>query len=101
MPSRFPSLTCICAKVVVLGLCLLASGCYVDRQARFDMIQREAEDAEAQADARLAADVAACAGDPDCLRAAFDEYARAMREVQATRDARVDAELERDRAKKW
>ncbi len=100
MPSRLSSRSCFCAKAATFGLCLLMSGCHLDQQARFDAIQREAEAAEARADARLAADEEACAGDPDCLRAAGDEYARAMRELQATRDARVDAELERGRTRK-
>jgi hypothetical protein len=81
------------------GLWLSGSGCYLDREARFDIIEREAAKAEARAEATLKADEAACDGDPDCLRIAGDRYAAAMREIQATRDARVDAELARDRGR--
>lgn len=79
------------------GLWLSASGCYQNNEARFDVIRREAEAAEARAEAMLAAREATCDGHPGLLRSVFHDYTQTMREIQATRDARVDAELERGR----
>lgn len=76
---------------------MLSSGCYLNQEARLEIIEREAVVAEARADADFAADKEACAGDPECLREAGERYAAAMRQVQATRDARVDALLEDSR----
>ena len=57
----------------------------------------EAAMAVARADERLDEELEACGDDVDCRHAAIEKHAAAMREIQATRDARVDAFLEESR----
>lgn len=85
------------AKASAVGLWLMVSGCSLSHEQRIEVIRREAADAETRAEEMLATAQEACAGDPDCLRATVDEYARRTREIQAMQDARIDAELERAR----
>jgi hypothetical protein len=80
-----------------LGLCLLTCGCSSSQQRRIEVIRQEAADAEVRADETLAADLEACAGDPDCRRLAIDAYAQSIREIQAKQDQEINAELERGR----
>ena len=61
------------------------------------IIEREAAMAVARADERLDEELEACGDDVDCRHAAIEKHAAAMREIQATRDARVDAFLEESR----
>lgn len=81
-----------------MGLAAVLSGCDLNQRARFDLINEQAAIAEARADRTLATDEQGCRGDPDCLAGAMAEYAEAMRQIQAIRDARFDAELKRARS---
>lgn len=83
--------------LAALGICACVQGCYLSQEARHKVIEQEAAEAESRADQRLAADLKACGGDPECRRAAHDAYEATMREIQATRDARIDAWLQENR----
>lgn len=84
-------------KTLVFVACLLSTGCHLNQEARLRIIEREAAMAVARADERLDEELEACGDDVDCRHAAIEKHAAAMREIQATRDARVDAFLEESR----
>jgi hypothetical protein len=82
---------------LLFTVCLLSTGCYLNHEARLKIINREAEEATARAEERLDRELEACGDDVACRYAAIEKHAAAMREIQATRDARVDAFLEETR----
>lgn len=87
--------TCIVA--LISTACLPTAGCYLNQQSRLRIIEREAAVAVARADERLDEELEACGDDVACRHAALEKHAAAMREIQAMRDARVDAFLEESR----
>lgn len=94
MLKQLPS---VCITTLLFAACLLSTGCYLNHEARLKIIRREAAESEARADERFDQELQACGDDVDCRHAAIEKHAAAMREIQATRDARVDAFLEETR----
>lgn len=94
MLKRMPS---VCVTALFVAACLLSTGCHLNQEARLKIIEREAAAATAGADERLDQELDECGDDADCRHAALEKYAAAMREIQATRDARFDAWLEESR----
>lgn len=86
-----------CVTALLVAVCLLSTGCYLNHEARLEVIRREAKEAVARAEERLDEELEACGEDVACRHAAIEKYAAAIREIQATRDARVDAWLEETR----
>ncbi len=94
MLKQLPS---ACVTALLVAVCLLSTGCYLNHEARLEVIRREAEEAVARAEERLDEELEACGEDVACRHEALKKHAAAMREIQATRDARVDAFLEETR----
>jgi hypothetical protein len=85
------------APGLLVGTAVILAGCHTGDSAECRAIQRDAETEEASADQRLDEALRACNSDPECQARVMDEYAAEMRAIQARRDARVDALLDRAR----
>jgi hypothetical protein len=71
----------------------------LNQEARLKIIRIEAAEAGARADERLDQELEACGDDVDCRHAALERYGAAKREIQAARNARVDALLQDGRGR--
>lgn len=80
--------------VATTGIAMGIPGCALSPQKRLDVINDQANKAEARADRVLAKKLAACHGDPVCEQNATAEYGQAMSLLQSILDARINGELQ-------